>query len=185
MKPIPLLLGLVAAWLLWSWLDQRGAVRELQGDGSFSYPGYAVQALESFEISGRVLSTKGYRTGREAQLSPLDIALGWGPMAEAATLSELDISQRNRWVYWRAQRLPISRRQIETHMANIHIIPANAQVAEQLNLVDAGSRITLKGELVQVNADDGWRWRSSLSRTDTGAGSCEVLWLTSLRVLGS
>jgi hypothetical protein len=30
---------------------------------------------------------------------------------------------------------------------------------------------------VQVNTPDGWRWRSSLTREDTGGGACEVVYV--------
>jgi len=37
--------------------------------------------------------------------------------------------------------------------------------------------IRVTGRLVDILGDDGWRWRSSRSRTDTGNGSCELLLL--------
>ena len=177
-----LLIVILTTFFAYRWLDHRDPVRALQGDGSYAYPGYAIEALESIEMSGRVLSLRSYRTGREAELSPMDIALGWGPMAEASTLAELDLSQRNRWVFWRADRLPIPRKQIDTNMANVHIIPSNPWISDQLEQLVIDSEITLIGELVAVTGDDGWRWRSSLSRADTGAGSCELLWLKEIRV---
>jgi hypothetical protein len=30
---------------------------------------------------------------------------------------------------------------------------------------------------VDISAEDGWRWRSSRSRTDTGNGACELILL--------
>jgi hypothetical protein len=44
-------------------------------------------------------------------------------------------------------------------------------------------RVRVAGKLVEVHADDGWQWRSSLSRTDTGASACELLWLERLEIL--
>ena len=38
----------------------------------------------------------------------------------------------------------------------------------------------LRGYLVRVEAADGWQWRSSLSRADTGAGACELVLLEAL-----
>ena len=29
----------------------------------------------------------------------------------------------------------------------------------------------------RMRAPDGWRWRSSLTREDTGAGACELVWV--------
>ncbi len=43
--------------------------------------------------------------------------------------------------------------------------------------------IRLTGYLVQVHGRDGYRWASSLSRADTGVGSCEVIWVESLEWL--
>jgi hypothetical protein len=46
--------------------------------------------------------------------------------------------------------------------------------------VRAGDQIRLRGYLVRVAASDGWQWRSSLTRDDTGAGACELVLLESL-----
>lgn len=79
--------------------------------------------------------------------------------------------------------MPIPRREIETHSANMHMIPANDSVARSLARVGKDDRIRLSGKLVRIEADDGWRWVSSLSREDTGAGACELVWVESLERL--
>jgi hypothetical protein len=50
-------------------------------------------------------------------------------------------------------------------------------VARRLKDVRPGQVVRLRGYLVAVTADDGWQWRSSLSRTDTGSGACELFWV--------
>ena len=40
--------------------------------------------------------------------------------------------------------------------------------------------VALGGYLITVEAKDGWRWRSSLSRNDSGGGACELVWVKSL-----
>jgi hypothetical protein len=65
----------------------------------------------------------------------------------------------------------------------MHMIPANAVVARALKDVEADAAVRFKGFLVNVDADDGWRWRSSLSRDDTGNGACEVVVVDSIEVL--
>jgi len=175
-----LAIAAIAGWLL---LDRapHGGVPNAVGD--LDYPGYRVRTLEAFEVDARVLSREDYRFGREADLSPVDLAIGWGPMADPAVLQHIQISQRNRWYYWKARELPIPRGEIVSHSANVHIIPASEQVAAALAGIDVGDEVRLGGSLVAVNATDGWHWVSSLSRTDTGNGSCELLWLTSLQQL--
>ena len=37
-------------------------------------------------------------------------------------------------------------------------------------------------DLIEVRGADGWRWRSSLTREDTGAGACELVWVERIAV---
>ena len=59
----------------------------------------------------------------------------------------------------------------------MHMIPATGEVARALAGIRAGQRVRIDGWLVEVQADDGWRWRSSTSREDTGGGACEVVYV--------
>lgn len=179
-----LILLVVALLAIYVWLAQPASVGQLNSDNSYAYPGYEIATLESVRLSGRILSVRGYNSGREAELSPLDIALGWGAMAQVEKIDQFDLSQRNRWLYWKAQRLPIPRAEIVASMANIHIIPANAAVSAQLADLPEGLMVELQGDLVEVRGEDGWKWRSSLSRTDTGAKSCELLLLRKIAFTG-
>lgn len=171
------LLAIAAVIGAYLWLSGPASVGQLSANGSYRYPGYEIASLESLRISGRVLSVRTYNNGREAELSPLDIALGWGAMAEPANINQLVLSQRNRWLYWKAQSLPVPRAELVSSMANIHIIPADAAVGAQLAELPVGASIELHGDLVEARGEDGWKWRSSLSRSDTGAKSCELLLL--------
>jgi hypothetical protein len=134
-------------------------------------------ALAEYRIRGRILSTEPYWFGRESELSPVDFAMGWGPMSDQSVLDDIKISQGRRWYYWKAKVLPLPRELLVASSANVHIIPANDEIADQLDLVQAGSIVQLQGYLVAVQTGEGWRWRSSLSRTDTGNGACEILWV--------
>jgi hypothetical protein len=145
--------------------------------------GYTIQPLERFALDARVLGAERYRFGREADLSPIDLALGWGPMSDTAVLAKIEISQSNRFYFWRVEQFPIPRREIEINSANMHMIPATADVERALSRVRTGSLIRLRGYLVEAVAPDGWRWRSSLTREDTGNGACELVWVERLDVL--
>ncbi len=58
----------------------------------------------------------------------------------------------------------------------------NDQIRATLNQLRIGHIIKLQGQLLHVKAPDGWRWRSSLSRTDTGVHSCELVWVEQLSI---
>lgn len=152
--------------------------RGLRNGPQFLLNGLQAHAVAEYAVSGRVLSSKRYRLGREAALAPFDLALGWGRMSEPAVLDRLDIRQSGRWYFWRYQgEPPLPPREIEISSANVHMIPANAAVARALKGASAGQIIALRGYLLQMQAADGWQWRSSLSREDTGNGACELLYV--------
>jgi hypothetical protein len=155
----------------------------LRGRPSHHVGGYEVTDLASFSIKAKVLAKENYRMGREADLSPTDLALGWGNMSDERILQDIEISQSGRFYYWRVKSFPIPRKEIETHSANMHLIPASSSVKSDISSVRAGDIIELTGKLVEVMSEDGWRWKSSLTRNDTGMGACELIWVESIRVV--
>ena len=144
----------------------------------FALADATAKPLAGFSVAARVLSRKTYGSGREADFSPVDLALGWGPMRDDAVLSQLDISQSGRFYRYRwGGQPPIPPDDIVRSSANMHLVPANEAVADALDAVDAGDRVRIDGWLVQIDANDGWRWRSSMTREDSGAGACELIYV--------
>ena len=47
--------------------------------------------LAGFSIDARVLSRREYRSDREAELAPIDLALGWGRMRDDAVTARLPV----------------------------------------------------------------------------------------------
>lgn len=134
--------------------------------------------LAGFSIDARVLSRRDYRSDREAELSPVDLALGWGRMRDDAVLSQLDITQSGRWYRYRyGGTPPIPPTEIDRSAANMHMIPGSHAIAAALDDVEAGERVRIDGWLVEAQAPDGWRWRSSTTREDTGQGACELVYV--------
>jgi hypothetical protein len=142
--------------------------------------GHLFTGLAAFDIRARVLSTERYRLDPSAHLSPVDFALGWGAMSDSRVLDKLTITQGGRWFRWAARELPIQEGELMTHAANMHMIPATPAVRAKLLAVREGDVVHLKGKLVKVAGPDGFRWASSLTRSDTGDGSCEVVWVDSI-----
>lgn len=145
--------------------------------------GYTLEPLADFTVEARVLSREDYHMGREAELSPTDLAMGWGNMSDERVLSRIHISQSGRFYFWSTSEFPVPRREIETSSANMHIIPSDRYVEKQLSQVRKGQVVRIQGYLVEAKANDGWHWKSSLSRDDTGNGACELIYATSIRVV--
>ncbi len=144
----------------------------------FALQGYQVKPLAQFAVRARVLGREEYSFGREADLSPVDLALGWRRMAEPAVYEPLNITQGGRWYRysWYGQP-PIPQQEIIESSANMHMIPANDAVERVLRKARKGSFIRITGKLVEVTHPSGWRWASSLTRSDSGAHSCELVYV--------
>jgi hypothetical protein len=150
---------------------------------SFSVRGYQIMPAAEFSLEARVLSTEAYHVGREADLSPVDLALGWGPMSDSAVLDRLQIRQSGRFYFYRwSDQPPIELSEIIEHSANMHMIPASDDIKKRLRDVRKGQVVTLSGYLVRVQASDGWHWNSSMTRSDSGNGACELVWVKNLTV---
>lgn len=155
----------------------------LNQDGMMMVDDYFLTPLATFQIEARVLSTQRYRSGRESDVSPLDLTLGWGPMSDETNLEKIDIRQSARFYFWKTDRFPIPRRDIEINSANMHMIPSNDDVEDILKQIKPGETVTITGKLVNVEAADGWRWRTSLTRSDTGNGACEIVYVEEVGIV--
>ncbi len=161
------------------------APRQRPSDGPLSLPayhGYTLTPRARFDLSARVLARADYHFDAGADLAPTDLALGWQQMSDSAVLDHIRISQAHRFYYWSVRRFPIARRAIETESANMHLIPADDQVQRELRHVRVGDVITLDGYLVDAQRADGFVWRTSLTRDDTGAGACELVYVEQLDI---
>ncbi|HEU4779667.1 MAG TPA: hypothetical protein VFS58_07260 [Steroidobacteraceae bacterium] len=135
---------------------------------------FRLRPRAEFTATVRVLRREDYSFGPLADLVPTDFAVGWGPMSDSAVLADVEITQGNRFYYWRTENWPIERRDIEKHSANWHVIPENPLVEKVLGRLRPGSVVTLSGRLVDIEGGEGGM-RTSLTRDDTGAGACEIL----------
>ena len=67
----------------------------------------------------------------------------------------------------------------------MHMIPARKGIERKLKKVREGDIVLIQGYLVDVDHISGWHWRSSMSRTDTGNGACELVFVESLLILSA
>lgn len=137
---------------------------------------YTLKPLADYAIEARVLSRAEYSFDAGSALSPTDFALGWRGMSDSAVIAQLDIEQSARFFSYRwRNEPPLPPADIVRSSANVHLIPADAGVKRSLDRVRVGTIVTLRGQLVEATRVDGWRWVSSLTREDTGAGACELM----------
>jgi hypothetical protein len=152
----------------------------------FEFGDFHLKPLAHFAVDARLLHSKIYRYDRGASLVPIDLAVGWGPMSDQQVLDHLQVSQSMRF-FWYEYKMPppIALEQIGNHATNIHIIPSTSELAARCKALRSGALVHLSGDLVQATGPQIGTWRSSLSRTDSGNGACELLYLEDLELLSA
>ena len=141
-------------------------------------------ARARYDVTARVLRKEIYRIDGGANLAPVDLVyrlgrdvgycrrrrarvLADGPVpvleAEGPDVVPADAGANNR------------------QAAQVHPIPADAAIERRLR-ARPGQVVRLSGYLVDIRGPGGFRWRTSLSREDTGDGACEIMWIESLVV---
>lgn len=158
----------------------------------FALGEYLLTPLADFEVEARVLSVERYRIDRGAGVSPIDFALGWGPMSDSAVLEHFRIRQGGRFFSIHpveqvieqavdpAVAPAIDLKTAMLHASNMHLIPADDAVFARLKRVKPGHLVRLRGQLVSVAGPGNFTWTSSLSRSDTGNGACELFYVETL-----
>lgn len=159
-----------------------------------------ITPLARYKIQAVVLSTSPYKKSYDdgAVASAWDIAVAWGPVADSRVLEAVRPRQFGRFVFWNypapeqqalvakllanTEEPPLSvPTMLERHIANIHVICDDA-MKNRIHSLRTGTIVTLRGDLIQVEVPGMRPWRSSLVRTDTGNGACEIMHLRSLSI---
>ncbi len=157
-----------------------------------------LRKVASLSISGRVVAKNylfwgnylpgGGRTFQSAAM--YDLGLVWGNMSDDKYLKNYTFySVKNatgRWLYptlkLGVKYPPLPWPYARTHMAHLHIVPANDKIMSALIYLFKKQPVKLDGYLVDVEMGDG-RWiRTSVSRMDSGGGACEIMYVNRVQV---
>lgn len=148
------------------------------------YDGDKITPKATFQLQGKVLMKRCYNDFN-TKYYPCDLAIGWGDMANPSFYGKINLSQSRRFWFFRYQYsdLDVRSQQIYHQAANMHIIPADSFIQDQVNKIKPGDIIRLSGLLVNIDDRDGHYWRSSMVRTDTGNGACEIIYTQQLEII--
>src|SRR5688572_8225552 len=145
--------------------------------------GWKLRAVAEYERRGRVLGTKRYHSGASADLVPVDVAIGWGPMSDTHTLESLTLSMGNRFFFYEWENQPpLSDEVILRHVSNNHIIAANDQVRSVIRDLREGHLVYFRGYLVDATKAGEGHWITSRRRDDRGNGACEIFYVETARI---
>jgi len=145
-----------------------------------------ITPLAKYAISAVVVGKKSYSNGWTGEIAPVDIALVWGRLADPKYDKYISYGQSDRWYFYEYKpESPFTNQYIITHSANNHIIPANENIHMAIKAVSKKEKVHLEGYLVKITGHykggNVW-WNSSLTRSDSGDGSCEVFYVKSVKI---
>jgi len=150
-------------------------------DGSFT-----IKPAASYKVSAMVAGKKQYPFNWESDIAPFDLALAWGNLAEPEYDRYMTYSQGDRWYFYHyGPGLHLDIPYIVSHSSNNHIIPSSENVLKTIRSLSKKERITIEGFLVNVSGSykgNPVSWNSSLSRKDTGDGSCELFYVNKVSI---
>ena len=155
------------------------------GERRIAHDRHVLHVRARFDIEARVLRKAIYRLDGGADIAPVDLGVGWGPMSDSAVVEALEFSQMGRFLYWKPRdpaRFPLHPDSILGSAAQLHLIPATRSIEARLKRLRPGERVGIGGYLVDVTGPGRFVWRTSLSRSDSGAGACEIVYVVTLDV---
>jgi hypothetical protein len=201
LRAVPWLLTLLlVASLLggWNWWTRERAVTrppgvlvaeeprqdDLPQPRAFDHKGYVLYARAGYDITARVIRKEIYRLDGGAGVAQVDLGVGWGPMSDSAVLDHIRFTQMGRFFYWDARdaSFPIPARTLQTHAAQMHMVPPDDAMEARLERLRPGQIVRARGWLVDIRGPGGFAWNTSLRRDDTGPGACEILYVQSIEV---
>ena len=144
---------------------------------------YGYTAIASFAMTGKVLGAYTYASDRPSEISPVDVVLCWGAVAQKeAPLEGLNVTHENRvFKYIGSEEAPANLMDLQTHVVNLHLVPDGPFRYKQIQELEKGQTIKIRGYLVNIEegkGDSEWHWDSSL----LGLGANKILWVTELEV---
>ncbi len=194
MKTLILVLLLLGAWYHFYYIEtlpnsrsedtvDAGPFQHKLPPHKFEFKDVILHEKASFSLTAKVLAAERYYFDRHANVSTLDIVVGWFNLSNDLILADIQFSQSNRDYQWQSNSTMVDNQEILRTTSNVHLIPANEEIAQQLKQLKIGQVVHLEGTLVDVENPSGWNWKTSLSPIDTGKHSSEILYLTDFQIL--
>lgn len=141
-----------------------------------------ISVLEPFHGEFRILGSKEYNDDEQAKFSPIDYAVTRGLFTHPEIARQISINQYDRYLNWQMAKPPIPAQYATQLVSNMHIIPANPEIAKEIKKVKRGDLVRLTGDLVQVNDKD-LVWKSALDWNGVGDGACKLIRVDSIKWL--
>lgn len=146
--------------------------------------GFEASLLNGYVLEGLVVTRREFRHDPTSAISPLDLGIVWGDLAEPGGIDDIEFSTAPRAVWSVPSPDAVLPDNWLEQVTNNHMIPANQAVNDALMAIEVGTHVRIRGYLVEVTGDRIAPWRSSTRRGDsTIFGGCEIILVTGVEVM--
>ncbi|MFA6217663.1 MAG: hypothetical protein WDL87_08465 [Candidatus Omnitrophota bacterium] len=150
---------------------------------------YDLTPVFEYEINALVVSKLNYKLFgiyRSDSIFPVDLCMIWGDNVLQKLYKNwtLRFSQDCRWCeveWWGNLDFKLN------EYSNCHLVTNKKSILKKINRIVVGDQLRIKGKLVNIEGalvgkPDRYTprqlsWKSSVSRTDSGAGACEIIYV--------
>lgn len=149
---------------------------------------YRVEPLYRYRLYGLVVSRRTHDGDRmlhgrwNDHLNVADLCVVWGANA-AADLSHFDFWNGQFTCFFNTGDAASWARFRPDQLGNNHLLADTADLRARIAAVRVGDQVEIAGYLASYGNDHGFRRGTSTTRTDTGNGACETIYVTALDVL--
>ncbi len=152
---------------------------------------YSLQPKANYTIRGLVVETHdsaswldiSYAEGGDP-FQIQDLCVVWGDNAVSSQLEKWKFSHGDWTCYVQAPDFESWKAFRKDQLSNNHVLPANDEVLRVIRSAQIGDQIEISGKLVDYSMDGGFSRKTSLVRTDTENGACEIIYAESAKFLG-
>ena len=158
-------------------------------DALFNDVRYRVEPEYAYDLSGVVVSYRHHegksRMHRRANdhLNMLDVCVVWGDNAGNPILQQFDFwngiftcvfktGSNEAWAAFNQHQL-----------SNNHLISDNPAIRDRVLDIAIGDQIRVRGQLASYSSAAGGKRGTSTTRTDTGDGACETIYVEEFQIL--
>ena len=152
---------------------------------------YEIRPLYEYELTGLVVSFKRFRPGIGLHerwndyINVADICVVWGGNARDVDLNAFDFWNGEFTCNFSTRDRTAWERFDETELSNNHLVTDDPAIRDAIDALEVGDQIHLRGWLAEYGQPGGPMRGTSTSRTDTGDGACETIYLSEFRILDS
>ncbi|MBU7027460.1 MAG: hypothetical protein HXS48_11040 [Theionarchaea archaeon] len=144
---------------------------------------FTIVPVAVYKASVLVICVKYYNADEVDELAPIDLCVVWGKLAKPKYLQHFTCTQTDRGCRLTSRTESyLDDSYVGTHFTNMHIIPANETILEAIKRIKGDQAIVLEGFLVNVYSGGAVIWETSLIWKDPDSGSCEVLYVTKVKI---